>query len=161
MRKKITDVFCDNIERMEPFMTGDMLKSPCKIHKMDHTHTICKVVRMEVTGKKHLFSAFLSLMNGLQEVAGYSFAQSKSLYELKLELQQMNERFGGSVEQVYCDNPRADTAIIKQIFGEHVQVFRDLFHVIQDISLRSHKSSNFFRPFMAFIVELVFLSGQR
>ncbi len=80
------------------------------------------------------YYAMLTVMNEYAEVMGFYFCTSKSLYELEEEMKLLQKRYTDSsqVSVVYTDNARADELFLKSVFGEHIQVKRDIFHVLND-----------------------------
>lgn len=75
----------------------------------------------------------------------------KSLTELEKELSMIKGRAcmrQTPIKCVYTDNPKSDAAFLKRIFGDHIEVLRDVFHVLQDIAKRCKKKSPFFGVFM-------------
>jgi hypothetical protein len=99
---------------------------------MDHTFWVAKFVR-EANGDQFYY-AMLTVMNEYAEVMGFYFCSSKSLYELKEEMSLMNSRYaeGQNIKVVYTDNARADEMFLRSVFGDSIQVKRDIFHVLND-----------------------------
>jgi hypothetical protein len=53
---------------------------------------------------------------------------------LKVELELVANRYSADdkVKVIYTDNPKSDNAFLHRIFGSHVHVKRDIFHVLND-----------------------------
>ena len=100
---------------------------------MDHTFWVTKFVR-ERNGDQFYY-AMLTVMNEYAEVIAFYFCTSKSLFEVQEELKLIKARYDGEedgVRMIYTDNPRSDECFLKDVFGNHVQVKRDIFHVLND-----------------------------
>jgi len=99
---------------------------------MDHTFWVTKFVRDQ--NGDQTYYAMLTVMNEYAEVMAFYFCKSKSLYELKEELQLLKSRYTSSdtIRVIYTDNASADEVFLKSVFGDGIQVKRDIFHVLND-----------------------------
>lgn len=148
-RRKLSKLFVSNTQRMEPFFLAHMVERPARALKLDHTFAIAKSIRRSPSDRHPLYSSLLTVMNEYQEVCAYYLTQTKSLLEIQVELKMLEQRPKVDVKQIYCDNPSADGRYLREVFGEDVHIFRDIFHVIQDIGKRCRKKSPWFPKFMA------------
>ena len=57
---------------------------------------------------------------------------------------------------VYSDNPPADSRLFKEIFGEHVAVLKDPFHMLQDIFSTCRKKHTLFYQCMTEASNIIF-----
>jgi hypothetical protein len=126
----IKGVIQDEIMRIEPLMSGQVGSLRGRYLKIDHTFYVCKFGRDGA--KLQEYSSLFTVMNEYAEVIAFYFCDTKSLNELSTELNLLNERLNGEVRAIWTDNPRGDSAFLKNTFGEDVIVKRDLFHVLQD-----------------------------
>lgn len=131
--KTIRNIYCEEVERLEPVMVKHMQQMGGQYLRCDHTFWVAKYTC--AADGKPIFSCLLTFMTEYGTVSGYWMAQTKSMYDLNSEVSQMKAHInslGFSVKVIWVDNPASDTAFLKSIFGEDVQVKRDLFHVLQD-----------------------------
>jgi len=147
-RKVISELFIRNGKRMSSMMEGSMANVKGDILKFDHTFAICKSFR----SSNHSFPsnyALMTVMNAEQEVLAWYMTHTKSMEEIKEEFTRLCERIGGknTVKRIYVDNPKSEGPLLKEIFGDRIQIFRDIFHLMQDfgklVTVKSTKRNKF------------------
>jgi hypothetical protein len=130
---KIRKMAIEELHEQERYMNASMRSLTGRCLKIDHTFWVTKFVR-ERNGDQFYYAMF-TVMNEYAEVMAFYFCTSKSLAEVREELKLIKRRYEGmedSLQIIYTDNPRSDEVLLKEIFGDQVQVKRDIFHVLND-----------------------------
>ena len=82
------------------------------------------------------FAAMFDCSSDCGEILLYFFVRSKKQSAWEQELKALRDRYAGmgvQIKAVFTDNPTQDEAILKSIFGDHVQVIKDVWHVMSEI----------------------------
>ena len=125
--------FDTTMKRLEPLIMGHISSLTGEFLRMDYTFRVAKFGK-DANGDQ-AYSCMATTMNEYQEIAGFWLCKTKSLKEIKCEIQKMRRRIesnGKKCRVVWVDNPGSDTAFLREAFGSDVVVLRDIFHVLQD-----------------------------
>jgi len=121
----MTKLYKDEVRRLLPLIHGYTGLLTGEVLKWDHTFWVARLMTdANGVGSK---TCVFSVMNEYGEVLASYFCESKSLNELRKEVQMLKVRLlqGGQVKLIYTDNPGGDLTFIHSVFGQNTIVKRD------------------------------------
>jgi hypothetical protein len=137
---KINRYLLRELNALEFFYISSLKDIQCKILRYDHTFKVASLVQVIKRGSNSFdhdqstpYAAVLTTMNEEQKVPFFSFVASKSLTEVEDSLLSLCQRGLSPTNAIIGDNPMADCHFWRRILGESIQLFRDIFHVFQDL----------------------------
>ncbi|EQC40343.1 hypothetical protein SDRG_02244 [Saprolegnia diclina VS20] len=118
------------VKRLHGYIEDVIAAAGGEVLKIDHTFKVASAAK-DADGTKPYTSMF-TVMNQTGMVIGFYFCETKSLKEIEPELQKLAKRLAskGKVKVIYTDNPGADEAILKKLFGAGIHVKKDIWHTM-------------------------------
>lgn len=133
-RRRLTQLYVEELIRLEPHLVADMVNIKATVLKTDHTFKLCKSVRSYGSKLPSYYGA-VHIMNEVGEICAFYYTYTKSFEELTKEFELFRDRvrrLEGKVERIYIDNPDTAGMFFKRIFGDDVEICYDIFHIMDD-----------------------------